>query len=176
MAFLVIAYPEIAQADFDWIQGYRKAHDARYFNVVEPHFTLVFPIADLPRDAFVAEARRQVEDWPQIPFEIRVATVSHAAAGDIYHEFLVPETGYASLIKLHDRLYAGAFAPYLRLDIHFVPHIGIGNGTDAQAAKARVDKLNEDDRRIPGLIRELSVVEFKDRKITPIERLKLRQA
>ena len=39
--------------------------------------------------------------------------------------FLVPDEGHARISLLHDRLYRGRLAPYLRLDVPFTPHINI---------------------------------------------------
>ena len=44
MAYLVLAYPELTSESFDRIQSYRKDNDELFFNVVNPHFTIVFPV------------------------------------------------------------------------------------------------------------------------------------
>ena len=46
MTLVVLAYPEIAESDYERIQNFRKHHDELYYRVVEPHFTLVFPLPE----------------------------------------------------------------------------------------------------------------------------------
>lgn len=47
MAYLVLAYPEITSDDFDRTQNYRRNNDKLYYKVVDPHFTIVFPVFDI---------------------------------------------------------------------------------------------------------------------------------
>ena len=46
MSLLVLSYPEIEKKHYDWIQTLRKDNDELYYNVVEPHFTIVFPVSN----------------------------------------------------------------------------------------------------------------------------------
>ena len=173
MFHLVIAYPVLSQADQDWIQAYRRENDARYFSVVDPHFTLVFPLADMPRDTFVAEARRQARGLRRFAFALRAATISRDDSGSYFHEFLVPDEGNSDLIRAHDRLYAGGFAPHLRFDLDFIPHIGIGNADTAKESKARIDALNRKGIDIRGSVEVLDVIAYDGTSIQPIERIDL---
>jgi hypothetical protein len=131
MALLVLAYPRIAQADYDWIQAVRAQHDARYFSLVAPHFTLVFPVASMERE------------------------------------------GFSALVRLHDRLYTGALADELRLDITFIPHVGVGNHADARACKRVADELNARDFRVAGTIDTLDVVWHEHTTLRTIEQIAL---
>ncbi|MBI3633185.1 MAG: hypothetical protein HY226_02750 [Candidatus Vogelbacteria bacterium] len=76
MAYLVIAYTKISEKDFNWIQEYRSKNDSRYFNVIKPHFTLVFAISDISEEEFLQEARKQAENIQQFDFELKVATIN----------------------------------------------------------------------------------------------------
>ncbi|HKU18102.1 MAG TPA: 2'-5' RNA ligase family protein [Candidatus Saccharimonadales bacterium] len=173
MAYLVIAYPELQQADFDWIQNYRKANDPRYFSVVEPHITLVFAISDIDKDSFVSEVKQKLVGTEAFDLEIKVATINQNDDGSYYHEFLVPDTGYSNIVKLHDKLYSGLFAPHLRFDIDFIPHIGIGNSDKAQTSKKRVDDLNKQELAIKGRIGSIDVIEYADGKVSTVEKIRL---
>ena len=75
MSRIVVAYPRIAAADFAWIQVYRKRNDPRYFQLIDPHFTLVFPVADVSAEDFCREVRTQANATDLIAFEIKVATI-----------------------------------------------------------------------------------------------------
>lgn len=59
MAFLVVAYPNLEQSDFEWIQEYRQQNDPRYFSIVPPHFTIVFGVSDTSKEDFIVEIKKQ---------------------------------------------------------------------------------------------------------------------
>jgi len=161
--YLVVAYPSISSSDFQWIESYRSENDKRYFKVVKPHFTLVFPISshdihqtDVTDEVMkqLAESRGGSKEKTAIEFEIRVATISQDHSKEYFHEFLVPDRGYSDIVKLHDKLYSDKFRKYLRFDIDYIPHIGIGNSPkdDVLISKKRVDQLNSDGIYITGSI------------------------
>lgn len=173
MAYLVVAYPRLEQSNFDFIQNYREQNDPRYFSVVKPHITLVFAINDIDKDSFVNEVKDKIADIEAFNFEIKVATINQNDDGKYYHEFLVPDTGYSNIVKLHDKLYSGLFAPHLRFDIDFIPHIGIGNSDEAQTSKQRIDELNTRGISISGKVESVDVIEFADGKVTTLETINL---
>lgn len=172
MAYFVVAYPELQESDFDWIQAYRSQHD-RQFSLVEPHFTLVFSIQELDKESFLAEMKQKVADIKAFEFELNTATINQDNSGKYYHEFLVPDAGYSNIVKLHDRLYSGLLAPHLRLDVDFIPHISIGDSEDAQTSKQRVDNLNSQNVSVHGRIGSLDVLAYADGTISTIERIQL---
>lgn len=172
MSYLVIAYPELQQSDLDWIQDYRKQHD-KQFILVKPHVTLVFAINDFDKDSFLHEVKQKVTGLKPFDFDLKVATINQDDSGNYYHEFLVPDTGYSNIVKLHDKLYSGLLAPYLRFDVDFIPHISIGDSEDAQVSKRRVDELNAQGVSIHGRISSVDVIEFADGAVTTVEKIGL---
>lgn len=172
MSYLVVAYPELQQSDFSWIQDYRKEND-KQFTLVKPHVTLVFAVRDLDKSSFLNEAKQKINGVKPFDFDLKVATINQDNSGGYYHEFLVPDIGYSNIVKLHDQLYSGLFAPYLRFDVDFIPHIGIGNSEDAQTSKERVDKLNAQDMSIHGRINSLDVIEYAHGAVKTIEKITL---
>lgn len=173
MAYLVVAYPKLEQSDFHFIQNYREQNDPRYFSVIEPHITLVFPINDIEKDSFVSEVKDKLVGIKPFDVVFNVATINQNDDGEYYHEFLVPDTGYSNIVKLHDKLYSGLFAPHLRFDIDFIPHIGIGNSDEAQTSKQRIDKLNAKGFSISGKVDCVDIIEYKDGKIATLEKYDL---
>jgi hypothetical protein len=173
MAYLAVAYPNISHEDLAWIEAYRERHDPRYFSVVRPHFTLVFAISDIAEEIFVDEVAGQLQGIQKFDFELAVATVNRDYSGTYFHEFLVPEKGHAAIIKLHDRLYAGKFATHLRLDIDFIPHIGIGNDDIGLNSKRRVDELNRNGVSVSGTVDTVDVIEFRDGRVQTIRQFPL---
>ncbi len=173
MSYLVVAYPKISQKDFDWIQEYRKENDPRYFSLIEPHITLVFSISDLTKEVFIEEIMKQTSGIKKFNFEMKVATINQDDSGEYYHEFLVPDMGYSDIVKLHDKLYSESFLKYLRFDIDFIPHIGIGNSEDATISKKRIDQINSQNISIPGTVDEIDIIEYNDGGITTLEKVAL---
>ncbi len=165
MPLLVVAFPEIEEADFNWIQRHRSANDELHFQLVDPHFTFVFPVNDMEEEQFTEEILKMTGSWKMIEFELKCATINKDAFSDYYHEFLVPEKGYSEIVRLHDRLYSGKLFSALRLDIDFIPHIGIGNSKDPLKCKRTVDKLNAANISIKGLVTKLTIVRYENSNV-----------
>src|SRR5688572_27047965 len=119
MAYLALAYPELTSENFDQIQDYRKRYDERFFKVVEPHFTIVFPVFDMSQDEFIREVKYQSHGFTKFDFVLRCATINKDAFSDYFHIFLVPDEGNSRIVKLHDKLYSGKLKDNLRLDLEF---------------------------------------------------------
>lgn len=174
MAYLVISYPELSWSDYNWIQRFRRENDPLYYSVVEPHFTLVFPVFDIEETAFVQEATKLLAGVNKIDFTLRCATINKDAFSDYYHILLVPDEGFSKIVKLHDRLYSGLFKSNLRLDIDFIPHIGIGNSLDKTVCKQWVDDWNSQDFEINGSINQIDIIEYDNNKVSTVEIIKLK--
>lgn len=172
MALVVVSYPNISLDDLSLIQSVRAEHD-RYYRVIAPHFTFVFPVYGIEQSAFVEHVKRQAEGVRKIPFVVRCAMVVMESGAAITHVFLVPDEGYSDIVKLHDRLYRSMLAPELRLDIAFIPHIGVGNATDPQACKDLADDLNQREPAIRGTVDSLDVASYEGDGVTTIERIEL---
>ena len=162
MALGVLAYPRWNPEDYARIQDFRKDFDELYYQVVAPHFAFVFPLEGIGREAFLAEAEKQALGFGPIEFELRCAVINKDAFLPYYHLLLVPEKGYSRVVRLHDRLYSGQFRPHLRLDIDFIPHVGIANSKDPQLVKRWVDSWNRDDFCIRGRMESVTAIEYLD--------------
>jgi hypothetical protein len=173
VALLVLAYPELSERDFDVIQNYRRQNDPLFFNVVKPHFTIIFSTDSLSEQELMDEVADKANDFSKFDFHIRCATINQDDSGSYFHEFLVPDEGNSNIIKLHDVLYSGKLAGELRLDIDFIPHIGIGNSPQAKTARDRVSQLNIEGVDIKGRISYLDVVRYENNMVTTIKRIEL---
>ena len=109
MSLVVVNYPAVSREEFDFIQSIRAEHDELYYEVVDPHFTFVFPVFGLHRERFLAHVGERARGVERIPFVCRCATVVKDATNGYTHVFLVPDEGHSEIAKLHDRLYK---APY----------------------------------------------------------------
>jgi len=168
----VVAYPELNPADYEWIQSFRRDHNSLY-TVIAPHFTIVFAVSDMPAVDFIAEIKKQAQHATAIRFSMRVAVINKDAFSNNFDAFLVPDEGFSQVVKLHDTLYSDKLAPHHRLDISYIPHISIANSPDAQAIKKIVDHCNEKEFAINGLISSLDIINYENRTVTTIEKIRL---
>jgi hypothetical protein len=169
----VVAYPELSPADYELLQQSRKSYNSLY-TVIEPHFTIVFSVTDMPLADFAREVKKQISYTTVIQFCCRCTVINKDSFSDNYDAFLVPDEGFSQISKLHDKLYCGKLSHHHRLDISYVPHISIGNSTDRNAVKKIVNKWNEKDFAISGIISSLDIINYENRVITTIEKIQLR--
>ncbi len=162
MAHLVVAYPELSVQDFKLIQEFRRKNDEAQWKIVDPHFTLVFPISNHSREEFLVEIPNKSANLVRFDFKIRCATINKDAFKECYYIFLVPDEGHSQFIKIHDRLYSGIFRDNLRLETDYVPHITIGSSADKFHIKQLVYDWNGRDFLVKGMITKLTVITYEE--------------
>jgi len=128
---------------------------------VDPHFTLVFPTVGTAARHFITEVELRSEGFQAFDFNLRCATLNRDAFAPMCHTLLVPDEGNSNIVRLHDRLYAGMLRPQLRLDIDFIPHVGIANDPAAQRVKAWADHWNAEPFTLSGRIDALEVITYR---------------
>lgn len=133
----------------------------------------MFAVDEMLQEDFVAEIKKQLDRVGPINFVIRCATISKDSFSDHYQAFLVPDEGYSQIVKLHDRLYSDKLKSELRLDIDFIPHIGIGRSLDKINCKTEVDKWNKTGFEIKGSISSVDIVSYANEIITTLEKIVL---
>lgn len=166
---LVLAYPEIKTEDYEWIQSIRKKYDDYYYNVVEPHFTIVFPVFNYSTELLSQHIRKISEKTCSVKFSLKTTTIVKDSFSDFTCVFLVPDIGNSEIIKLHDKLYTDILRKELRLDIPFIPHIAIGGSNIAEEAKEISDKINAEDFEITGEIKKLDLIEYEHPMVKTLE-------
>ncbi len=117
MRHAVVFQTELRHAGVDALR-------ARYdpYAVVPDHVTLVFPLPeDVGRDALGRHVRAVARGWT--PFQLHLAGLERS--WDHWLLLGVREGGEA-IVRLHDELYAGVLAPYLRTDLPYAAHVGLG--------------------------------------------------
>jgi 2'-5' RNA ligase len=118
MLYSVIYYTGLDHAG---LQNLRKEHDP-YAHLANDHITLVFPVPDeIGLDSLVSHVRRIAGNRKS--FDVRITGLEKSWD---HWLFLKIAEGNEKIIELHDDLYTGPLAGYLRKDIPYVPHIGIG--------------------------------------------------
>lgn len=103
------------------IDRFRSSHDP-LGQVLPPHLTLVFPFhSRLTLDQLTAHAQKVLRAWPCFP----VVMHGHWSA---QNEFIgvATQVGADALIEMHDRLYRGPLAEFLRPEFDYTPHITLG--------------------------------------------------
>lgn len=173
MSLLVLAYPTISAADLRWIEGIRSRHDELYRDLVRAHFTLVFAVSSVDESLLIKHVQQTVADVPPISLVLRCALVVKDVLSEYTHVFLVPDEGFGDVARLHDRLYTGPLTPHLRLDIPYIPHIGVGNSLDPLGCKRLADELNGRDLAIEGRIATIDVVNYENGRVWTIAEVSL---
>ena len=143
------------------------------FIAIEPHFTLVFPLTDIDRATLISHVQQSIQGVQSFEFILRCAVLSNDAFSDYTHVFLVPDEGYSKIVNLHDRLYTAVLAGKLRLDIPFIPHIGIANSLSARSCKELVDRLNRQQFELRGRIDKLDIIWSEGDLVETIESINL---
>jgi 2'-5' RNA ligase superfamily len=164
-----LCYPSITEADRLFIDEFRREHDIPFRDVVAPHFTMVFGCSDVPITAYREHVVEVAHSQAVINFSLRYAMLGNDDSNSNYYVFLVPDEGYSGISKLHDNLYQGPLASALRLDIPYIPHIGIATIPDAVRVKALCDQLNTKGINIHGQINAITVSSYNGSKITDLE-------
>lgn len=121
----VVWFPAFSPTAQGAIQSIRAAHDP--LAALAPHLWLVFPFAaHLTETQLLAHLKRRSANWPAVP-------VVFSGLRNLKDEFVLLQarTGAASISALHDRLYGGIFASYLRDDLDYQPHITLARTRDA---------------------------------------------
>ena len=173
MQLLIVAYPELTQEDPEWLLLLRERHRELHHSVLPPHFTLVFPLSGISQSTLALHISERVVNTRKIQFALRSSILVKDDFSDNYFVMLIPDEGFSSMVKLHDRLYTGVLATALRLDIPFIPHVTIGYSLDAQACKNIVDALNREGFEIKGYIYRLDLVEKESNQASTVQQFEL---
>ncbi len=173
MSYLVLAYPKIDKKEYNWIQNFRKKYDIRFYGIVEPHFTIVFPINKVGESVFIKHVKKNAKNVETIKFSLNCSIIVKDSFSDYTDIFLTPDEGNSGIIKLHDRLYTGVLSSELRLDIPFITHIAIGASKDAGECKKLSDKINENNIHIKGVVNSLDLIWYEYPEVRTIEQIQL---
>jgi 2'-5' RNA ligase len=138
------------------IQRFREQHDPRAADIA-PHLTLVFPF---PTPLTVAQIASHIKHhtigWPVLPVTFRGIM---GAQGEFV--FLTCDLRRDAVIEMHDRLYRGVLANFLRPDIAYEPHITLARvESDFERTLAEAELRFRETWR--ATLRELAIVTWSD--------------
>ena len=112
------------------VEAFRAQHDP-LASLLPAHVTLVFPFeSSLSALQVAAHVRRIAARWPRVPVRIESAC---ALLGEWVN--LPLTSGRDAVVEMHDRLYGGVLAPFLRRDLRYDPHLTVGRAADADACE-----------------------------------------
>ncbi|MDH3711170.1 MAG: 2'-5' RNA ligase family protein [Cyclobacteriaceae bacterium] len=173
MAFAVVNYPTLSESDFTWIQHIRKKHDRLFYRIVDPHITFVFPTENIELDTFTNHIKSVSSKFNSFTFVCRCVTIGDPDFWEHAHVFMIPDEGFSTIVKLHDAFYRGILEKELRLDLPFVPHIGVASYPSPEQCKKVVDGLNQRDFQIIGKVQSLDIIEFDGESTKTIDQIEL---
>jgi 2'-5' RNA ligase len=156
---------DLALPDRTWIDQVRREHDPQC-DLVEPHFTLVFPFEGVPVERVAAHATTVAAATHRFAFRLSKAAAVRDALGPKTHVFLAPADGADELRRLHTQLYSGALAAKLHPTIPFVPHVTVGAFDEATAAERLASSLEPLD--ILGAVDAMVLAEFEGPRLTEL--------
>lgn len=118
----LLFYPRFDRKTEDNIEAFRRKYDP-FVDHWKPHIPFVFPVPSnkVKEEKFMQHIKAVLKNWK--PFPIRIG--GFAKSWD-HWLFLLLKEGNKEAIALHDELYTGILSSYLRRDIEYIPHIGIG--------------------------------------------------
>lgn len=172
MELMAICYPHLADKDHGLIQSVRKTHDMNY-DMIEPHFTIIFPISDIDISSFANHCRSCCREFHPFSVEMRCAVSHKDLRSDLWYTFLIPDEGSSNIVRLHDRLYRGILAAKLIPELTYIPHITVAHSGDGHVCRALADKLNEGKINIAGKISTVDLITLESRKVQTFEKIKL---
>lgn len=174
MSLIAISYPEISQKDFEWIQSLRKKYDNEGYNLLNAHFTFIFPTENINQTQLLNHIQPKIQNFPKIDIElIRIKLCDKPSDGK-WFIFLVPEKGKKEITELHDILYTDLLAPELSFEYQFDPHITIGCLPDKNQCLEIIEKLNETDISIGGQIFSIDLATYQNNIIETFNKINLK--
>jgi 2'-5' RNA ligase len=130
----IIWLPQFAPEVAARIDRFRAQHDP-LAPLVPPHVALVFPFhANLTALQLASHLKHVTEGWPVLPLTFR--GVGRATSVNGLYTLLMCDLRRDAVVTLHDRLYAGPLAGFLRADIPYEPHLTLAADEDIAAHEA----------------------------------------
>jgi len=122
MYYELLYYPRFDRKTGEDIEAFRRKYDP-FADSWKPHIPFIFPVPcnEVEEEGFIGHVETVLKNWK--PFDIRIGGFRKSRD---HWLLLLLEEGNEKAVALHDELYTGMLLPYLRRDIEYIPHIGIG--------------------------------------------------
>ncbi len=118
MYFALVHYPNILHKGF---QSFRQKFDP-YSELLPEHVTFIHPVPEIVgQEKLEKHIETILKNWQafDVHFCILEKTWDHWL-------YMGAKEGKELVVELHDEFYEGILRPYLREDLPFYPHIGLG--------------------------------------------------
>jgi 2'-5' RNA ligase len=156
---VIFAKLDLTAKDAAWIEEVRRLRDPQA-GLVPAHFTLVFPHQGLETADVLDHARAAAASTAPIAFHLSSAVAVRDPLAPRSLVFLTPDVGAAAIVALHDRLYEGPLARFLRHDLPYAPHVTVAAMEAHGDAETLATALGPIDIR--GRIAALTLVSLED--------------
>lgn len=122
MYYMLLYYPRFDSEAEENIEAFREKYDP-FAGSLKPHIPFIFPVPcnKVEETKLTEHIETVLKNWKPFPIQIRGFTKSWD-----HWLLLLLKKGNENAIALHDELYTGILSPYLRKDIEYIPHIGMG--------------------------------------------------
>jgi hypothetical protein len=122
MYYVLLYYPKFDKKTKENIEAFRRKYDP-FADSWKPHIPFIFPVPcnEVEEAKLTEHIETVLKNWKPFPISIGGFTKSWD-----HWLFLLLKEGNREAIALHDELYTGMLLPYLRRDVEYIPHIGIG--------------------------------------------------
>ena len=118
MLYALAHFPELED---EFFQQFRNQYDP-YAVLIDAHITLIFPVPDsIQKDSLFNHIENVINNWHA--FDV---TISGYYKSFDHWLMLSLKEGNEKVIRLHDDFYTGILQPFLREDLPFTPHVGLG--------------------------------------------------
>jgi hypothetical protein len=122
MYYALLYYPKFDTKTEENIEAFRRKYDP-FVDSLRPHMPFVFPVpcSEIDEEKLTKHIETVLGKWK--PFRIEIKGFKKSWD---HWLFLLLKKGSEEATALHDELYTGILSPYLRRDIAYIPHVGIG--------------------------------------------------
>ena len=118
MYFGLVHYPRILHKGF---QTFRQRFDP-FSDLLPEHITFIHPVPEcVGQEKIEKHIEKILGNWK--PFDVHFCTLEKTWDHWLY---MGAKEGGKKVVQFHDELYEGILRPYLREDLPFYPHIGLG--------------------------------------------------
>jgi hypothetical protein len=122
MYYVLLYYPKFDSKTRENIESFRKKYDP-FTGSLKPHIPFIFPVrcSEVEERKLTDHIEKVLKNWKPFPVQMRGFTKSWD-----HWLLLTLKKGNEESIALHDELYTDILLPYLRRDVEYIPHIGMG--------------------------------------------------
>ena len=128
MVYSLVHFPNI---ELEQINELRRKYDLQA-QLIQPHVTLTFPVADVSEKTLVYHLESVVRDKHSFPIHLQGIKKSL----DDYL-FLLVDEGREHISDLHAQIYSGVLADLKQTDLPYVPHVTLGMFADNESGCLR---------------------------------------